>query len=61
MINKVERKFLEIKSIKNLKISKPPNNDCLVKLIDPPDFQINKFFYKQVGKKHRWLEKIGME
>ena len=58
MINKVERKFLEIKSIKNLKISKPPNNDCLVKLIDPPDFQINKFFYKQIGKDHRWIDRL---
>ncbi len=58
MIRKVERKYLEIKSIENLKISKPPNIGCVVKLVDPPDFQLNKFFYKQVGKKHRWFDRL---
>ena len=58
MIKKVDRKYLEIKSLENLKISKPPNNSCIVKLVNPPDFQLNKFFYKQVGKKHRWLDRL---
>ena len=58
MIKKVERKYLEIKSIENLKISQPPNNSCIVQLVNPPDFQLNKFFYKQIGKKHRWLDRL---
>ena len=58
MIKKVDRKYLEIKSIDDLKISQPPNNSCIVKLVNPPDFQLNKFFYKQVGKKYRWLDRL---
>ena len=57
MIN-VERNFLEIRDVKNLKINPTKKIKFLVKKINP-DFQLNKFFYKQVGKKHRWLDRLN--
>tara|TARA_B100001540_G_C15580185_1_gene539173 strand:- start:125 stop:637 length:513 start_codon:yes stop_codon:yes gene_type:complete len=58
VIVKVDRNYLEINSIKDLKVSKNPNKNCKINLIDPPDFQLNKFFYKQVGKEHRWIDRL---
>ena len=59
MIIKVDRNYLEINSIKELNNSKKPNQNCQLRLINPPDFQINKFFYKQVGKKYRWIDRLA--
>ena len=53
----VERNFLEIKDLRNLKENINMENNFLVKKIKP-DFQLNKFFYKQVGKKHRWIDRL---
>ena len=36
----------------------PPNESCKISLIDPPDFQLNKFFYKQIGKNCRWIDRL---
>ena len=58
MKTEIQRKFLEIKSIKDLLGTLPPNESCKINLIDPPDFQLNKFFYKQVGKNHHWLDRL---
>ena len=55
---KVERNYLEINSLKNLNYSNKPNENCNLIFIDPPDFQINKFFYKQIGKDHRWIDRL---
>ena len=54
----VERNFLELTDIKKLKINSPKENKFLIKKIKP-DFQLNKFFYKQVGKKHRWIDRLS--
>ena len=54
----VDRNYLEIKSIKNLVESLPPKLDCSIKVVKPDDFQINKFFYKNVGKKHKWKDRL---
>ena len=51
----VERNFLELRDLKNLKVNSINKNKFLVKKIQP-DFQLNKFFYKQVGKNHRWIK-----
>ena len=59
MIIKVDRNYLEINSIKELNNSKKPTEHCNLQLIDPPDFQINKFFYKQIGKDHRWVDRLS--
>ena len=61
MIIKVERNYLEINSIKDLNYSKKPNKNCNLQVINPPDFQINKFFYKQIGKDHRWTDRLAWE
>ena len=54
----VERNYLEIKSVTDLKESKFTLKECLIKLIKPADFQINKFFYKNVGKNHHWVDRL---
>ena len=58
MITKVSRNYLEIKSIDELNYSKSPNNKCELFEINPPDFQINKFFYKQIGKDNKWIDRL---
>ena len=56
MITKVDRKYLEINSIDEINLSKKPKSNCKVEKKNPPDFQINKFFYKQIGKSYRWID-----
>ncbi len=58
MIVNVDRKYLEINSIKELNHSQKPNNGCKLILMDPPDFQLNRSFYKQIGKDHRWIDRL---
>ena len=58
MMIPVQRNFLELKNLKNLKTNPTNKNKYLVKKIKP-DFQLNKFFYKQVGKKHRWIDRLS--
>ena len=55
---KVERNYLDIISLKNLSEIDKPSNNFDVRLVNPPDFQLNKFFYKQIGKKHRWVDRL---
>ena len=54
----VQRNFLELKDLKNLKTNSINEKKYLVKKIKP-DFQLNKFFYKQVGKKYRWIDRLS--
>ena len=54
----VERNFLEIKSIEALIESKVPQINHSIELVEPVDFQLNKFFYKNVGNKHRWIDRL---
>tara|TARA_B100000242_G_scaffold207859_1_gene150910 strand:+ start:38 stop:544 length:507 start_codon:yes stop_codon:yes gene_type:complete len=54
----VERNFLELRDLKNLKLNSIKQTKFIVKKIRP-DFQLNKFFYKQVGKKHRWIDRLS--
>ena len=54
----VDRSFLEINSVKDLNSSKSPGPNFKIIQVDPPDFQLNKFFYKQIGRKHRWIDRL---
>ena len=54
----VERSFLEINSLKDLNSSKNPGSNFKIIQVDPPDFQLNKFFYKQIGKNHHWKDRL---
>ena len=58
MNKKVDRNYLEIKSLNELVESKKPSHNLILELIDPPNFQLNKFFYKEVGKKHHWVDRL---
>ncbi len=58
MRKKVKRNYLEINSIKELKQGNNPSEDYSLNLIDPIDFQLNKFFYKNIGKKHEWIDRL---
>ena len=58
MNKKVDRNYLEIKSLNELVESKKPSNNLILELIDPPNFQLNKFFYKEIGKNHRWVDRL---
>ena len=53
MIEEVKRSYLEINSLQDLKeVSQNPlQKTILLNLLDPINFQLNKFFYKNVGKK----------
>ena len=61
MIVSVDRSFLEINSVKNLKRSKSPGSNFKIIELKPPNFQLNKFFYKQIGKNHRWIDRLVWE
>ena len=54
----IVRNYLEIKSIKDLLEVKKPSNNYSLEQVVPNDFQLNKFFYKQIGKKHQWIDRL---
>ena len=58
MNKKVERNYLEINSVSELNETGINSKKFEVKLIKPADFQINRFFYKNVGKKHHWVDRL---
>tara|TARA_S200000501_G_scaffold300872_1_gene288001 strand:+ start:668 stop:1171 length:504 start_codon:yes stop_codon:yes gene_type:complete len=55
---KVERNYLEINSINDLNASRIFPKRSSIQLVQPPDFQLNKFFYKNIGKKHNWVDRL---
>ncbi len=58
MNKKIERNYLEINSLNDLKDIKSPPKNFHIQLIKPTDFQINKFFYKNIGKNHHWVDRL---
>jgi len=54
----VQRNYLEINSIQNLKKVIEPEGDYSLNLLKPTNFQLNKFFYKNIGKKHKWIDRL---
>ena len=58
MTEEVKRNYLEINSLQDLKESEKPSEDYKVILTKPTDFQLNKFFYKNIGKKHKWIDRL---
>jgi len=55
---KVKRNYLEIKSLSELVEVKKPLENLILQKVDPPNFQLNKFFYKEIGKNHRWKDRL---
>ena len=60
-MEEVIRNYLEIKSLKDLLEVSKPTKKCQVFFVDPVDFQLNKFFYKQIGRKHNWVDRLVWE
>ena len=58
MTKTIDRNYLEIKSIDALKESTFLKLDYSINLVKSDNFQINKFFYKNVGKNHRWIDRL---
>ena len=58
MTQEVQRNYLEIKSIQDLNEVNEPSEDYSLNLLEPINFQLNKFFYKNVGKKHKWIDRL---
>jgi len=54
----VQRNYLEINSIQDLNEVNKPNGDYSLSLLEPINFQLNKFFYKNIGKKHKWTDRL---
>ena len=58
MIEKIERFYLEINTINDLK-TKPISSECFsLKEANKDNFDLNKFFYKQIGKRHQWVDRL---
>ena len=58
MTQEVQRNYLEINSIQDLNEVGKPKEDYFLNLLDPINFQLNKFFYKNIGKKHKWIDRL---
>ena len=58
MTQEVNRNYLEINSIQDLNEVIEPNGDYSLNLLEPTNFQLNKFFYKNIGKKHKWIDRL---
>ena len=59
MIEEVKRNYLHINSLQDLKEGDKLSKDYSLSLIDPINFQINKFFYKSIGKNHKWKDRLS--
>ena len=59
MNKKIQRNYLEINSLRDLKDSKNSPEGYVVQIVQPSDFQLNKFFYKNIGKKHHWVDRLA--
>ena len=59
MKEEVRRNYLEINSIEDLKEGNKPSNAYSLSITDKIDFQLNKFFYKKIGKNHKWIDRLA--
>jgi ribosomal protein S18 acetylase RimI-like enzyme len=56
--SEVERNYLEINSLQELREASKPSDDCSLNLLNPSNFQLNKFFYKNIGQNHKWIDRL---
>jgi len=57
-MEKIVKNYLEIKSLNELVQKKKPNSEYFVEKVPINDFQLNKFFYKQIGQNHHWIDRL---
>ena len=55
----IVRNYLEIKSLNQLSEIKKSGDNYSLNQVIPNDFQLNKFFYKQIGKDYQWLDRLA--
>ena len=58
MKKEIKRNYLEIKSLNELVEVSKSLDGYSVNFLDPPNFQLNKFFYKNIGKDHHWVDRL---
>ena len=58
MKKNISRNYLEIFSLKDLVDVKKPSEEFFIEIINPPNFLLNKFFYKNIGNDHRWVDRL---
>ena len=58
MKKNISRNYLEIFSLKDLADVKKPSEEFFIEIINPPNFLLNKFFYKNIGNDHRWIDRL---
>ena len=58
MTEEIFRNYLEIRSLSDLNEVKTPSDNYFLDLVNPKDFQLNRFFYKQIGKKYNWFDRL---
>ena len=52
------RNYVEIKSLNQLSEIKKSGDNYSLNQVIPNDFQLNKFFYKQIGKNYQWIDRL---
>ena len=57
-MEKIVRNYLEIKSLNELVQKKELNSKYIVEKVPTNDFQLNKFFYNQIGQNHQWNDRL---
>ena len=58
MTEKIFRSFLEIKNQEDFEEAVKPSERYSIKIAHPKDFQLNKFFYKNIGKNCEWVDRL---
>ena len=58
MIERIERYYLEINSIEDLNSKPVSHQNFTLTEENNYKFNLNKFFYKQIGKKHQWVDRL---
>ena len=54
----IKRFYLQIRSLEELNKVKKPSKSLMVER-SSNNFQLNKFFYREIGKKHRWVDRLS--
>ena len=57
-MEKIVRNYLEIKFLDELLEKEKPNTKYIVEKVSTNDFQLNRFFYKQIGQNHKWNDRL---
>jgi len=54
----IKRNYLEIKSLNELAEVSKSSDVYSIDFLNPPNFQLNKFFYKNIGEDHHWVDRL---